>query len=105
MIRFLFRSLGLFCLAAAFVLVIVDGMKSIGDNRLTVTSVRALWELLNAASLAKLQPLISHYAGGILWDPGMVAVLAAPSWALIGGFGIVFLLLGRRKRPLIGYER
>jgi hypothetical protein len=105
MIRFLFRSLGLFCLAAAFVLVIVDGMKSIGDNRLTVTSVRALWELLNAASLAKLQPLISHYAGGILWDPGMVAVLAAPSWALIGGFGIVFLLLGRRKKPLIGYER
>jgi hypothetical protein len=105
MIRFLFRSLGLFCLAAAFVLVIVDGMKSIGDNRMTVTSVRALWELLNAASLAKLQPLISHYAGGILWDPGMVAVLAAPSWALIGGFGIVFLLLGRRKKPLIGYER
>jgi hypothetical protein len=105
MIRFLFRSLGLFCLAAAFVLVIVDGMKSIGDNRLTVTSVRALWELLNAASLAKLQPLISHYAGGILWDPGMVAVLAAPSWALVGGFGIVFLLLGRRKKPLIGYER
>jgi hypothetical protein len=105
MIRFLFRSLGLVCLAAAFILVIVDGMKSIGDNRVTITSVRALWEIINAASLAKLQPLISHYAGGVLWDPGMVTVLAAPSWALIGGFGIMFILLGRKKKPLIGYER
>ena len=105
MIRFLFRFIGLICLAAAFILVIYDGTKSIASNRLFLTSVRALWELINAGSLQKLKPLIEPYAGGILWDPVMLSILAAPSWSLLGGFGILLLLLGRRKKPLIGYQR
>ena len=43
MICFLFRFIGLICLAAAFILVIYDGMKSIAGNSLYLTSVRALW--------------------------------------------------------------
>jgi hypothetical protein len=105
MIRFLFRFLGLICLAAAFILVIYDGMKSIAGNQLFLTNVRALWDLINAASLAKLKPLIIPYAGGVLWDPGMVTFLTAPSWAVLGVVGIICLLLGRKKKPLIGYER
>jgi hypothetical protein len=105
MIRFLCRFIGLILLAAAFILVIYDGTKSIAANSLYITSVRALWELINAASLARLRPLIEPYAGGLLWDPATVAVLAAPSWSLLGGFGVLFILLGRRKKPLIGYAR
>jgi hypothetical protein len=105
MIRFLLRFIGLICLAAAFILVIYDGTKSIAGNRLFITSLWTLWELINAGSLQKLKPLIDPYAGGLLWDPAMVAILAAPSWALLGGFGVLLLLLGRRKKPLIGYAR
>jgi hypothetical protein len=105
MIRFLLRFIGLICLAAGFILLIYDGTKSIAGNRLFLTSVRALWELINATSLAKLEPTIQSYAGGLLWDPVMVAILAAPSWGLLGGLGIIFLLLGRKKKPLIGYAR
>jgi hypothetical protein len=105
MIRFLFRFLGLICLAAAFILVIYDGTKSIAGSRLALTSVRALWELINAGSLTKLKPLIEPYAGGLLWDPVMLFILAAPSWSVLGLFGILFILVGRRKKPLIGYER
>ncbi|MGH6665182.1 MAG: hypothetical protein ACREB2_09820 [Pseudolabrys sp.] len=105
MIRFLFRFLGLICLAAAFILVVYDGTKSIAGNSLFLTTVQALWELLNAGSLAKLKPLIEPYAGGLLWDPVVVAILAAPASGLLGFFGIVLLLLGRRKKPLIGYAR
>jgi hypothetical protein len=105
MIRFLFRFLGLICLAVAFILVIYDGTKSIAGNNVYLTSVRALWELINAASLAKLKPLLLPYAGGVLWDPGMVSFLAAPSWAVLGILGILFIVLGRRRKPLIGYER
>ena len=43
MIRFLFRFLGLICLAAAFILVVYDGTKSIAGNQLYFTSVQALW--------------------------------------------------------------
>ncbi|HKA76385.1 MAG TPA: hypothetical protein VKD19_04705 [Pseudolabrys sp.] len=105
MIRFLFRFFGLLCLAAGFILLIYDGTKSIAGNRLFLTSVRTLWELINAGSLEKLKPMIESYAEGYLWDPLMVALLAAPSWSVLGGFGIIFLLLGRKKKPLIGYAR
>ena len=105
MIRFLFRFIGLICLAAAFILVIYDGTKSIAANSLFLTSTRTLWELVNAGSLQKLQPLLSPYAGGILWDPVMVSILASPSWALLGGFGILLMMFGRRRKPLIGYAR
>jgi hypothetical protein len=105
MIRFLFRFVGLIGLAAAFILVIYDGTKSIAGSKLFLTSVRTLWELINAGSLKNLEPVIKAYAGGLLWDPGMLAFLAAPAWAVLGALGIVFILLGRKKRPLIGYAR
>jgi hypothetical protein len=105
MIRFFLRFIGLICLAAGFILLIYDGTKSIAGNALFLTSVRTLWELINAGSLAKLEPMFRNYAGGYLWDPLTVTILAAPSWSLLGVFGILFLLLGRKKRPLIGYAR
>ncbi|HXZ21660.1 MAG TPA: hypothetical protein VEH78_02720 [Pseudolabrys sp.] len=105
MIRFFLRFIGLICLAAGFILVIYDGTKSIAGNKIFLTSVRMLWELINAASLAKLEPMIRPYAGGLLWDPLTVAILAAPSWSVLGVLGILFLLLGRKKKPLIGYAR
>ncbi len=105
MIRFLFRFLGLICLAAAFILVIYDGTKSIAGSGLFLTTVQALWELINAGSLAKLKPLIAPYVGGLLWDPLMLGILATPAWGLLGFFGIVLLILGRKKKPLIGYAR
>jgi hypothetical protein len=105
MIRFLFRFVGLICLAAAFILVIYDGTKSIAGNNLYLTSVRALWDLINAGSLAHLKPLIVPYANGYLWDPVMVTFLQAPSWGVLGVLGIFLILLGRKKKPLIGYAR
>jgi hypothetical protein len=105
MIRFLLRFIGLICLAAAFILVIYDGTKSIAGNGVSLTTVRALWELVNAGSLAKLKPLIEPYAGGMLWDPAMVSILAAPAWGLLGMVGILLILFGRKKKPLIGYAR
>jgi len=105
MIRFLLRFIGLICLAAGFILLIYDGTKSIAGNRVFLTSVRTLWELINAGSLARVEPMIRSYVGGYLWDPVMVGLLAAPSWGVLGVLGILFLLLGRRKKPLIGYAR
>jgi hypothetical protein len=105
MIRFLFRLFGLICLAAAFILVIYDGTKSIAGNNLYLTSVRALWDLINAGSLRQLKPMIEPYADGYLWDPVMLTFLSAPSWVVLGLLGIVLILLGRRKKPLIGYAR
>jgi hypothetical protein len=105
MIRFLFRLFGLLCLATAFLLLVYDGTKSIAANQLYFTSVRMLWDLVNAASLANLKPLILPYAGGFFWDPVMLTILAAPAWSLFGVLGMLLILAGRRKKPLIGYVR
>lgn len=105
MIRFLLRFIGLIFLAAAFVLVIYDGTKSIAANKLFLTNVRTIWETINPASLARIKPAIEAYAGGYLWDPLMVTILAAPGWSVLGFLGVAFLLLGRKKKPLIGYVR
>jgi hypothetical protein len=105
MIRFLLRFLGLICLAGAFILAIYDGTKSIAGNRLYLTSVRTLWELLNPNSLAQLKPFLSSYAHGMLWDPGMVSILSSPAFSMLACLGIVFIMLGRKKKPLIGYAR
>src|SRR5215831_8483049 len=105
MIRFLFRFLGLILLAAAFILVIYDGTQLIAGNSLSLTTVQALWGMINPASLAKLKPLLAPYAGGLLWDPLAVALLAAPAWSLLGIAGILMLFFGRKKKPMIGYAR
>ena len=105
MIRFLFRAIGFLCIAAAFLLVIYDGTKSIAGNAVFITSVRSLWEMFNAASLQALRPLIEGNLGRLAWDPGFTAFLNTPSWAVLGLIGIVFILLGRKRRPLIGYAR
>ena len=105
MIRFLLRALGLFGLAAAFVLVIYDGTKSIAGNRLFLTSVGDLWNLLSANSLTAFKPMVSPYANGVLWDPVAVTFLSWPAWAVLGVIAILFLLMGRPRRPLIGYAR
>ena len=84
---------------------VYDGTKSIAGNALFLTSVRALWELINAGSLAKLQPLIEPYAGGVLWDPVMVTVLARRAGCCSASLGILFCCSAASKKPLIGYER
>jgi len=105
MIRFLFRSIGFLAIAVAFLLIIYDGTKSIAANTVFITSVRNLWETFNAASLAGLRPLVEGNLGRYAWDPVFTGFLNTPSWAVIGIVGIIFILLGRKRRPLIGYAR
>ena len=105
MIRFVFRFIGLWILAAGFVALVRDGTKSIAGNNLYLTSVRVLWDLINAGSLARLKPMLEPYANGYLWDPVMLGFLSAPSWAVLGIVGIVLMVFGRKKKPLIGYAR
>ncbi|MGE0563285.1 MAG: hypothetical protein AB7O50_02105 [Pseudolabrys sp.] len=105
MIRFLLRMIGLFGLAAAFILVIYDGTKSIASNTVLLTSVRTLWDTLNAASLQNLRPLLEQKATPYLWDPVFTTFLSWPSWAVLACLGVALILLGRKKRPLIGYSR
>ncbi len=101
MIRFLFRFLGLMCLAGAFILLIYDGTKSIAGNTVFLTTVENLWNALYSPGLVTLKRHIADWS----LSPVAAPFFAAPSWLALAIFGVLLILLGRKKKPLIGYAR
>jgi hypothetical protein len=104
MIRFLLRFLGLWILAAAFVWLVIDGTKSIAANALVRTQLRDTWTAIDHNSRARLKPAIEQHAEW-LWNPVIQTILDQPTWLVLGVIGSVLVLLGRKKKPLIGYGR
>jgi hypothetical protein len=105
MIRFVFRFTGLWILAAGFVALVRDGTKSIAANALFVTSLTDDWNNIHSASLDQLKVLVERYTGPAFWDGLSVYVLARPSWLFLGIIGSLLILIGRKKKALIGYGR
>ena len=106
MIRSFIRLLGLLCLAATFIFLVYDGTKSIADNMFYFTNVEDMWNRVYSKGPQDLmKPTIERYFGDWFWDPVMVKLLTAPAWVISGALGIILIVLGRKKRPLIGYTR
>ena len=55
-------------------------------------------------SLTATMQAIQQKAHPLLWDPVMVRVLLLPAWGLVGTLGIIFGMLGRRKRRINIYH-
>ena len=104
MIRFVMRFLGLWILAAGLIFLIYDGTKSIAGNALFLTTVQDLWGSVHQASLLSLKPTLEGISG-FLWNPVMTTFLNQPVALVLCIAGAVLLLLGRKKKPLIGYGR
>jgi len=101
MIRFLFRFIGLWLLAGAFVSLVIDGTRSVSASRPLFTPVRDAWALLDPVSLAALQKQV---AGGS-FEGFIAALLAMPFFVLLALIGLLFLLIGRRRHSnRIGYS-
>jgi hypothetical protein len=105
MIRFLFRFLGLVCLALGFIFLVYDGIRLIANGMVGATSIEKLWnEIFLKTPQDVLRPLIAPF-GSSLWDPVVVPFLGAPVCLVFIVLGSIFILFGRKKRPLIGYAR
>jgi hypothetical protein len=104
MIRFVLRLIGLLSLALGFIFLVYDGTKSIADQRLYITKVGDVWLALHDASLAQLQPAVERISPW-LWDPMLVRFLSAPSALVLVILGAILMVVGRKRRPLIGYGR
>jgi hypothetical protein len=105
MIRFLFRFIGLLLLALAFIFVVYDGIRSISDGSLLVTKASYIWNAINDHSLQVLQGLVEKNAGPEVWQLGVAPVLDQPASAIAAVLGVILIILGRKKKPLIGYAR
>ena len=105
MIRFLLRFLGLLLLALAFIFVVYDGMKSIADRTFYATAIGQFWTELHAGSLQAAQAAVERSVSANLWNLAIAPVLEQPAVAVFAILGVVLIVLGRKKKPLIGYAR
>jgi len=104
MIRFLFRFVGLILLASAFVFFVYDGTKSIANQQVVYVKVSELWADIDQNSLNVAEDWVKQKITWA-WDPYGQMLFELPTWVVLGLVGTIFILLGRTKRPLIGYAR
>ena len=104
MIRFLFRFVGLWLLAGAFVAFLIDGMRSIATSRIVLTSAGEAWFVTHRPSLEWFKAYVENGFPAWAWDPVAMNFLLAPLWAVLGVIGIIFALLGRTPARPIGYS-
>ncbi|HLH95487.1 MAG TPA: hypothetical protein VKW08_10260 [Xanthobacteraceae bacterium] len=105
MIRFLFRFVGLLGLALSFVFLVYDGTRSIANRAVEMTTVEGFWnEVLQKSPQDLLRPLTAPLAPW-LWDPVTVSLLRAPIWLVLAILASLLMILGRKKKRLIGYAR
>jgi len=105
MIRFILRFIGLLLLALAFIFVIYDGMKSIAERMFYMTKVGQFWNDFHASSLAALRSAVEGHVSPGIWALAVQPVLDQPAAMVFGILGAVLIVVGRKKRPLIGYAR
>ncbi len=105
MIRFVLRSVGLWILAAAFVWVVIDGTKSIAGNAIFITKLGKAWYDISPGTLQAVRPAIEHHVPPWLGNPLLQTILDQPTFLVLGVIGAVLILLGRKKKPMIGYGR
>jgi len=105
MIRFTFRFFGILLLAAGFVSLIYDGAKWIADRIVHFTSVEEAWNIVSSTDPTIFRPSIVRALGAWAWDPVIDTLLKQPTWLVLGVLGALLILLGRKRKPLIGYVR
>lgn len=97
MIRFLFRLLGFLILAAGFVALVIDGTRSIAAGALAFTPLKTSWSAVSPETLESASELFGAGGQGVFeW------VTAQPTAAVLGAIGVIFMLIGRRRRRTVG---
>jgi hypothetical protein len=108
MIRFIFRFFGLLLLALGFIFFVYDGTKSIADQTWppNFSTVESIWENIHQSSLTTVQAAVERLSGSWLWAGVMQPYfLQQWAWLALVVIGAILILVGRKKRPLIGYAR
>ena len=104
MIRFLLRFLGLLLLATAFVLFVYDGTKSIANHQLFYSNVEVVWANVNQNSLKQVEAWLEQKAMWA-WNPYVQTCFELPAWLVLAILSMILVMLGRKKKKLIGYAR
>ncbi len=104
MFKFLFRFIGLWLLAGAFVAFVIDGARSIAASRLVIMPLVEAWSAVNAASVEALHQIIEQNFSVWMWESVALKFLNAPLWLVLCVVGTLLILFGRKRTYSVGYS-
>ena len=104
MIRFTLRLVGLLMLAGAFAAAVIDGARSLADQKLELTSMG--WAVAHAfpAKFAQMQTFVVGKAP-MAWDLVVINLLYAPATLDLAVLGALLFYLARRRAVPFGAAR
>lgn len=102
MFSFLFRTAGLFTLALALVLAVLDITRSITAASIVLTPLGKVWAKTSGATLLALKEMTEKTLHPVLWDPVLTFILSVPSWAIFWFIAMVFFWLGQKRQTPYG---
>ena len=102
MFHFLFKILGLFILALAVVLAVLDITRSITASDIVLTPLGSSWAAISPQSLLQSRDLVQEWTHPYLWDPVLTFVLQLPSWLVFWLLAMVLLKLGQKRENPYG---
>lgn len=96
--RLLLRVLGTWLLGVALILLIIDGTRSLGANRLIFTPFADNWTWLHPESLAAMRDFVASRFFGLVLEPVTEFILACPGWIVLAVPGALLAWAGRSRK-------
>ncbi|MDO9440902.1 MAG: hypothetical protein Q7T73_08425 [Beijerinckiaceae bacterium] len=103
MIRLFVRLVALLLMAGSFVALVLDGTRSIAAGTLTYSTLGALIAAV-FPKFAELKPVLDSRLHPLVWDPGVIFVLALPACVVLALIGALLWRIARKRPPPIGYS-
>ncbi len=95
------RFLAGICLIAALVALVTDATRPRPEQAaFAPTSLGKLWSDTAPRSLAATRNAVSQASSPLIWDALVARVLQLPTFLALGGLGLLFGYLGRRRRRI-----
>ena len=96
MIRFTLRLVGLLLLAGAFAAAVIDGARSLADQKVELSSMGTVLAYASPAKFALMQAYVVRKAP-MLWDLVVINALYAPATLDLAVLGAGLFYLTRRR--------
>lgn len=99
MLSLVLRVLGLLIFSAGIVALVGDGIRSIAADRIALTSIRASWSGIDAASLSAFETFVHARLSEAAADMVLTTALGWPTPLAAGLTGLALMAAGRRRQP------
>lgn len=97
MFGFLIRLIGLWITAGGIVALVIDGTRSIAQQRLALTPLYETWRTLSPASYGAARQWVETQSHPMVWT-GMEWTLGLPTFVVLFALGAGILILGAKRR-------